>query len=250
MAFDPITYAETRAFRAHFILLNGDPEAITTLLTTGLTPAGFATWLALEPSPAKFQQLISAPNGIAAVAASSTAMTAIIASSTAMTAIIASSTARTALDASSPVQIPTMTSTTAPSGVSAASTVNANAAYASWAAFDKNPATYWATADYAITNGWISYTFSSAVWVYSYSILISSANVTLNCTPKNISLQAFNGTAWITVDTRVALNVSTLQRFTVASPVSAKYTQWRLFCADEYGSPYGIAINELNMWGK
>ena len=149
----------------HFVLLNGDAEALQVLLANDVTPASFATWISGEGKAAKFTQLISAPNGAAAivfsrtamdavvdssvameafslssvvmnaVAASSTAMNAVAASSTAMTAVIASSTAMNAVAASSTAMNAVIASSTAMNAV-AASSVAMTAVAASSTAMD------------------------------------------------------------------------------------------------------------------
>ena len=101
----------------HFILLNGDAEALQVLLANDVTPASFATWISGEGKAAKFTQLISSPNGASAIvfsrksidaivnssvamesfSLSSVAMNAVAASSVAMTAVFASSTAKIAI---------------------------------------------------------------------------------------------------------------------------------------------------------
>ncbi len=96
------TYAEiVRAYK-HFELLNGSPVALQYLLASTPTPTGaeLETWLQTPENLTAFEQLISAPNGTAAVAASSTAMAAVAASSTAMAAVFNSAVAKGAIWAS------------------------------------------------------------------------------------------------------------------------------------------------------
>ena len=93
MSFDPITYSEAQQLRAHFVLLNGSPEAISVLLNPAVTPSSFAAWLGASGKLALFEQLMAAPAAVGAVAANTVAMAAVAASSTAMAAVIASSTA-------------------------------------------------------------------------------------------------------------------------------------------------------------
>jgi len=106
----------------HYILLNGDSEALSVLLATGVTPASFATWLSDPAKEAKFTQLMSAPNGASAVAASTTAMNAVAASSTAMTAVAASSTTMNAVAASGTAMNIVIASSTAMNAVAASTT--------------------------------------------------------------------------------------------------------------------------------
>lgn len=111
MSFDPITYSEAQQLRAHFVLLNGSPEAISVLLNPAVTPSSFAAWLGASGKLALFEQLMAAPAAVGAVAANTVAMAAVAASSTAMAAVAASrtamaqirqsSTALTAINASS-----------------------------------------------------------------------------------------------------------------------------------------------------
>ena len=100
MSFDAITYNEAHRLRAHFLLLNGSPEALEILLGPDLTHAAFDTWLGQTGKLATFQQLLSAPSGAAAMCASATAMAAVAASSTAMAAVRQSTTALTAINSS------------------------------------------------------------------------------------------------------------------------------------------------------
>ena len=101
MSFDPITYSEAQQLRAHFVLLNGSPEAISVLLNPAVTPSSFAAWLGASGKLALFEQLMAAPAAVGAVAANTVAMAAVAASSTAMARIRQSSTALTAINASS-----------------------------------------------------------------------------------------------------------------------------------------------------
>ncbi|MGD9663479.1 MAG: hypothetical protein AB7U63_19730 [Porticoccaceae bacterium] len=113
------TYAEiVRAYK-HFELLNGSPVALQYLLASTPTPTGaeLETWLQTPENLTAFEQLISAPNGTAAVAASSTAMAAVAASSTAMAAVAASSTAMAAVAASSTAMAAVIASSTAMAAV-------------------------------------------------------------------------------------------------------------------------------------
>ncbi len=117
MSFDAITYNEAHRLRAHFLLLNGSPEALEILLDPDLTHAAFDTWLGQTGKLAIFQQLLSAPSGAAAMCASATAMAAVAASSTAMAAVAASSTAMAAVIASSTAMAAVIASSTAMAAV-------------------------------------------------------------------------------------------------------------------------------------
>ena len=101
MSFDPITYSEAQQLRAHFVLLNGSPEAISVLLNPAVTPSSFAAWLGASGKLALFEQLMAAPAAVAAVASNTVAMAAVASNTVAMAAVIASSTAMAAVAASS-----------------------------------------------------------------------------------------------------------------------------------------------------
>ena len=133
MSFDAITYNEAHRLRAHFLLLNGSPEALEILLGPDLTHAAFDTWLGQTGKLATFQQLLSAPSGAAAMCASATAMAAVAASSTAMAAVAASSTAMAAVAASSTAMAAVAASSTAMAAVVASSTAMAAVAASSTA---------------------------------------------------------------------------------------------------------------------
>ena len=125
MSFDPITYSEAQQLRAHFVLLNGSPEAISVLLNPAVTPSSFAAWLGASGKLALFEQLMAAPAAVGAVAANTVAMAAVIASSTAMAAVAASSTAMAAVAASSTAMAAVAASSTAMAAVIASSTAMA-----------------------------------------------------------------------------------------------------------------------------
>ena len=125
MSFDPITYSEAQQLRAHFVLLNGSPEAISVLLNPAVTPSSFAAWLGASGKLALFEQLMAAPAAVGAVAANTVAMAAVAASSTAMAAVAASSTAMAAVIASSTAMAAVAASSTAMAAVAASSTAMA-----------------------------------------------------------------------------------------------------------------------------
>ena len=137
MSFDAITYNEAHRLRAHFLLLNGSPEALEILLGPDLTHAAFDTWLGQTGKLATFQQLLSAPSGAAAMCASATAMAAVAASSTAMAAVAASSTAMAAVRQSTTALTAINSSTAALDALYGAAT-KFNRAGGSWSA---NPTT-------------------------------------------------------------------------------------------------------------
>ncbi|WP_010465881.1 hypothetical protein [Acidovorax radicis] len=92
------TYAEVAQMHRHFKLLYGNPLALDYLLATPApTGAQLQAWLATPANLVAFQQLITAPNGAAAVCASSGAMAAVAGSTTAMQYVLGSSAALNAM---------------------------------------------------------------------------------------------------------------------------------------------------------
>jgi len=92
------TYAEVAQMHRHFRLLYGNPLALDYLLATPApTGAQLQAWLATPANLVAFQQLITAPNGAAAVCASSGAMAAVAGSTTAMQYMLGSSAGLNAL---------------------------------------------------------------------------------------------------------------------------------------------------------
>ncbi|BEP96261.1 hypothetical protein GmRootA79_46450 [Acidovorax sp. A79] len=86
------TYAEVAQMHRHFKLLYGNPLALDYLLATpSPTGAQLQAWLATPANLVAFQQLVTAPNGAAAVCASGGAMAAVAGSTTAMQYILGSS---------------------------------------------------------------------------------------------------------------------------------------------------------------
>jgi len=94
------TYAEiVRAYK-HFVIFNGSPVPLEFLLDPAVTGTSLETWLGTPANLTLFEQLITAPNGMSAVIASSKAMNAVVASSKAMNAVAASNVAMNAVAAS------------------------------------------------------------------------------------------------------------------------------------------------------
>lgn len=92
------SYAEIAQMHRHFRMLYGNPLALDYLLATPApTGAQLQAWLATPANLVAFQQLISAPNGAAALCASSTAMAAVAGSATAMQYMVGSSAALAAM---------------------------------------------------------------------------------------------------------------------------------------------------------
>jgi len=97
--------------------------------------------------------------------------------------------------------IPTMTGTSAPSG-EAIFDSESSPTYAAWKAFDKSTATRWAR-NAAGQAGWIGYDFGTGKVIKKmiFTAPNSSHGAAYGEMPKNYTLQAYNGSAWVTLQT-------------------------------------------------
>ena len=102
----------------------------------------------------------------------------------------------TPADDGSPV--PTMTNNTAPSGTAASNTGSADA----FKVFDRSTGSYYDHGGGG-TSGWVSYDFAGAATfvVDAYAVTASPADGGAG-TPSNWYFEGYNGTSWITLDTR------------------------------------------------
>ena len=121
-------------------------------------------------------------------------------------------------------RVPTMTSYTTPSGslVTNSSVLAATSAYG-WKAFDHSTATYWV----ADSTGpeWVSLELPSAKRVAKYSI---TATVNGDA-PKNWTLEGWNGSSYVVVDTRSSeTNWAGLERREFVCTNSAHYGKYRV----------------------
>jgi len=123
----------TAGVRSWVAMSSGSSSALdTVVLIEGMTGAELETWLGTTENQLAFEavcnsfvaanQMVSSPDLMTAVAASSTAFAAVLASSTAMAAVLASSTAMTAVAASSTAMTAVAASSTAMTAVAASST--------------------------------------------------------------------------------------------------------------------------------
>lgn len=100
--------------------------------------------------------------------------------------------------------VPAMTSDVLPAGNTAAGST-ASATHEAYRAFDNDPDTYWEpTTD---QTGWLSITFSTPRIVRGYTIMLppskpDTAGDMLDHAPSNFTFEAWNGSAWIVLDTQ------------------------------------------------
>jgi hypothetical protein len=126
-----------------------------------------------------------------------------------------------------PNQIPAMTSATTSGVTMSASSTLAVSGFEPWRAGDRDAATSWHCAASAGVPQTLVTGFSSSVVIASYT-LRARGDGNENQAPTGWTLQGWNGTSWINLDTRsgVTLASTAVSSFNIASP--AAYTQYRL----------------------
>lgn len=101
------------------------------------------------------------------------------------------------------------------------------------------------SASYATGTGlpaWIQYTFGASYKICYYEI----TNTAPNWSPKTWELQGYNGSSWVTVDTRTNISWSTSGQVKTFSVTSSFTTdQWRLYITDCYVG--GLEVAEVIM---
>jgi hypothetical protein len=150
------------------------------------------------------------------------------------------------------VNIPVMTSDTAPSGVCSAS--SSYGATAPWRAFDYgNPADGWGGIGW-ITNGggtpaWLQYQFDSPVTIAEYSFRAWWSDAYPGRTPKTWTFQgSSDGSTWVDLDSQtdwVVPNSGDYFAFPIASPAS--YAYYRLYVTANNGDWY-VGVGGLRMY--
>lgn len=116
-----------------------------------------------------------------------------------------------------------------------------SAAYPGWKAFDSSSASMWISQVYQ-TPAWVGYEWSTPRFIEQYSITYSNGSITSRA-PKEWSLQGWNGSAWVTVDSRfnqTAWLGSETRHYTVASPGS--YLKYRLTVNDDNDVRAGVVV--------
>lgn len=140
-------------------------------------------------------------------------------------------------------QVPVMTSNTAPSGTITASGIFSSS-YPAWHAFDASNSTMWLSETFG-SPAWIAYEWNTSQYVYRYSLTYSNGSITTRA-PKDWQLQGWNGTSWVTVDSRsneTGWAGLETRSYLVASPGS--YTRYRLYITDDNDSRSGVVVISL-----
>jgi hypothetical protein len=152
-------------------------------------------------------------------------------------------------------EVPIMTSDTTPSGTASASSIY-DSTYPAWKAFDGNDESEawsrWISVyDYGFTTPqWLSYEFTSPRRIDLYYILPEYGSSTKDRSPKNWTLEGWNGSTWVTLDTRTnILNDSVWNagglHFSVTNP--GYYTKYRLYVTAVNGSDV-VSIRQFKLF--
>ena len=145
-----------------------------------------------------------------------------------MSAVIAGSSRLVLVDSDA---IPLMTSNTTPSGVASASSVfDVDQPFR---AMDNNNETHWQSASQGAP-WWIQYEFPAAKIIQQYTIRLWSGGV--DYVPFDWEFQAWDGSVWVTLDTRVNVEWSSggqRQVFTCSNEIL--YTRYRIFVTRNNG---------------
>lgn len=141
--------------------------------------------------------------------------------------------------------IPDMTGYTTPSGTASASS-EASTWYA-WKAFDKDATgnNIWGASS---TTGWLAYDTGGALWnVTSYDITAES--VTSGAWPSSWTFEGWNGSSWVTLDTRTSESFTLGQTRNFAFANSNSYQKHRLNVTANGGNGTYLFVAELDFNG-
>lgn len=114
--------------------------------------------------------------------------------------------------------------------------------YEAWRAFDASASSMWISRVFE-TPAWIGYDFGSTRLVTRYSIRNSNGPTLVSRAPMDFELQGFDGTGWVTLDTRLGETgwVSGQPRvFDVANP--GLYASYRLYITDDNDIRDGVVV--------
>jgi hypothetical protein len=162
----------------------------------------------------------------------------------------------TALGASTTI-VPVMDSNTTPSGQAFASYENLTSNQRAFKAFNgiseyQDSTSYqgWGSGS---NSGFVGYEFESATVVNGYGIYSGWINGNISTAPKNWTFEGWDGTTWVTLDSR---NNETVWTYNVKNEYlfnnSNAYLKYRLNITDNNGSSgydVNLMVNELEMYG-
>ncbi len=140
-------------------------------------------------------------------------------------------------------QVPTL------SGASLNVTTSGNytSSYPGWKAFDSglSGSSMWISETWE-TPAWISYNFGSNRLVTQYTLRNTNGSLTSRA-PKDFQLQGWNGSSWITVDTRTNQTgwvSGTPRTYNVSTP--GYFSRYRLHITDDNDSRAGVVVISLH----
>jgi hypothetical protein len=146
--------------------------------------------------------------------------------------------------ASAPNIIPTMTSNTSPSGV-ASSSSDLGGNYVAWKAFDKTttePSTWVSNT----SDKWLAYDFGKEQIISHYS-MTSYNSTDRTYDPKNWTLEGWDGSQWIILDSQVNQTFTQSQKKTYSCTTRKGLTKYRINISLTNGN-VNTAIAELAMF--
>ena len=134
-------------------------------------------------------------------------------------------------------EVPTLTGDT--SAVSTSG--NFSSSYKAWKAFDNSNSSMWISETWE-TPAWIAYDWGSNKKINRYTITNTNGSLTSRA-PKDFQLQGWNGSSWVTVDTRTGQTgwvSGTPRSYNVANPGS--YSKYRLYVTDDNDVRTGVVV--------
>jgi hypothetical protein len=137
--------------------------------------------------------------------------------------------------------IPLMTSNTAPEGVASSNNIFGIPSYDAFKAFDRSVGgapNHWLTANNPVLP-WLEYQFSSPKIIVAYSLENNFNNL-----PNTWQFQAWNGSAWVVLDTVTGNTSNSYQTRTFTNTTA--YTRYRIYITAVNGT--NAAIGELRMF--
>lgn len=138
-------------------------------------------------------------------------------------------------------QIPTMTSYTAPSGTVTTGDDSNNVA---WKAFDKVVGSdYWQTTGFG--SAWVAYDWGSPKVITKY-VLTADDTYYASRSPNAWTFQGWNGSTWVTLDTRSGITWSISESKTFTFTNTTGYNKYRLNVSAGNSGPNCI-VAEINM---
>jgi hypothetical protein len=146
--------------------------------------------------------------------------------------------------------VPLMTSATTPSGTVSSSTNLGG--YEAWQSFRTTVGGTWLSADGSTSNQWVEYQFATSIVIDRYAVTnwrTGDHQIGQNARMVNtFTLQAWNGSSWVNLDTRSGQTWSTQgERRTWSFTNTTSYTRYRLFCTSNNGDPNYIGFARLEL---